>query len=329
MKVLSTLRRTTVLSLVAAAGCCLSPLSALARQPGATAPSPTLKGPEVKDRNVPGVSPDFGISVDGKRRFADRMPPEVFRKALAVLTAPDAPADIRATDAQREAIRTSVEGFEQQVREYRKSHAAEITQLRQAAGEIQAAGKGGAKAAKLNQDEMTGPSDAKQELSAAELKQREEAKAKLRELMEGAPRVETVYTQVWTSLSEPQQKAVDAKLAEYKSEQAKKREDAYVQKRAASKKTPAVDGSPTKPSDVRPSSPAAEMSKLTPELRERLIRFFEQLSPEERAQLMSRLEERLKDRAPAAKGEPGKARKQGKPAPNPDEVKVPAPTQKN
>ena len=34
--------------------------------------APALKGPEVKDRQVPGVSPDFGVPAEGRRRFAER-----------------------------------------------------------------------------------------------------------------------------------------------------------------------------------------------------------------------------------------------------------------
>lgn len=341
-------RHATLLSLVLAAGCCVSAAVGQTQQPTKPAVAPTatpaLKGPDVKDRNVPGVAPDFGMTVEGKRRFADRMPPEIFRKALGVLTAADAPADIRATDEQRETFRTSVEGFEQQVREYRKSHASEIAELRKAAGEIGPAGGKERPNGKGSKDagggggggspnEMSGPGEAMKELTPDEQKQRDEARVKLRTLMEGAPKIEAVYTQVWASLSDPQKKAVETKLDEYKAEQAKNREEAYVRQRAAKKAPQPVDGSTAKPSEVAPERPVVrpnvERSKINPERRERLMRFFEQLSPEEQEQLLNRLEERFKDRVPGEKpGEPGKARRQPKPAPNPDEVKVPSPDEK-
>lgn len=310
--------RATLISLALVAGSCLTSHIACARQADGGKPtSPALKGPAVKDRKVPGVAPEFGTSVDGKRRFADRLSPEVFRKALAVLTADNAPADIGATDEQRVQFKRLVDGFEQQVREYRRKHASEFAELRKAAGELGEKPKG--KNAKNNgaADEMSGPMEPNQ----AEQTQRESAKEKLRQLTEGAPKVESVYTQVWTSLSAPQQKAVDGKLNEFRAEQAKKREDAYVQQKTGKK---VVDGSTSKN-----PMPAGEPGKVSPEMRERLMQFFAQLTPEEQEQLMSRLKERFKDRL--ANNTPSNgtnAKRQGKPAPNPESVNVPTPDDK-
>jgi hypothetical protein len=184
-------------------------------------------------------------------------------------------------------------------------------------------------------DEMTGAGDSMKELTPAEQKKRDEARAQLRELMEGAPKIETVYTQVWTGLTEAQKTAVDAKLNEYKAEQTKKREDQYVRQRTAKKSPQPVDSPDAKPAEPtretpeRPAArPGAGSGRVTPERRERLMRIFEQLSPEEQEQLLSRLSERVKDRVPGnSPVAPGKGRPQNKPAPNPEDVKIPSPNE--
>src|SRR5258705_2286297 len=97
---------------------------------GADQPKPALKGPEVKDREVPGVRDRFAEGEAGKFMQRERMPLPVFVDALKVLTATDAPADIRATPQQEETVRGLVEKFNQERRDYMASHKDEIRKLR-------------------------------------------------------------------------------------------------------------------------------------------------------------------------------------------------------
>ena len=62
-------------------------------QPTKAPVEPTLKGPEVKDRNVPGVDGDFGMGAEKRKYAPERIPPEVFRKAVQSLSDPNAPAE--------------------------------------------------------------------------------------------------------------------------------------------------------------------------------------------------------------------------------------------
>lgn len=309
---------------------------------GQTAGAPVLKGPTVTERNVPGADDKFGMGMGDRR--GERVPPEVFRRAIAVILDENAAAKLRATPEQREEIRKLVDGFEESVRKYRRQHAKEIAELREAAGEI---------ARERNAGEMrTDGAD----LSSEELKKREEAKAKLRELQGAGPKIESVYTKVWTDLSEPQRVAVEKVLDGWRAEQAKRREDAYVRRQTAARDK---DGKVVRPNAEAAKREAAmregggrgandEMMRMAPKeearvgeaerarrqaaikegentensRRDRLVRLFRQMSPEEQEQLLERLEERARTRRrpnAAATGD------KSKPPADVDQVKVPAP----
>jgi len=287
---------------------------------------PVLKGPKVKDRDVPGVAPEFGSTVD--KRFAERLPPEEFRKALSVLTADDAPAEIRATPAQSEMITALVAGFEDEVKAYRREHAKEIAALRKQAGE-QEPRRGRPpedmpmKDDAMGEEGMTASSD--------QDRARDEARAKLRELQAGAPQISKAYTQIWAQLNEPQRKAVDAKLDEFREAQARKREEDYVRRRVGQKKQ--AGGAEETPMRPAPAAGDAEREKsparpgaLSPERRERLIKMLEQLTPEEQDAVLQRLEQRLKEFKRVGNGRRGDEAGAGsKPAPDPSDVDVPSP----
>ncbi len=311
---------------------------------------PALKGPAVKDRDVPGVVGEFG-SAGGQRRQAERLPAEAFRKALSVLTAADAAEAIRASDEQRAEFKTLVEEFESRVKEYRRANGKQIAELRKLGGE-----QVGAKDAKRPKGEQGNAGDTMQSMSEADQKARDEARAKLRELMEGAPKIEDVYTKVWAGLNESQRAAVDAEIATFREQQAKQREEQYVRQRvgkqnepkgadakpgaATDTKKPAGDGDDDmmKPSGVETAKKEGGASKLaerplasrmSPERRERLMRILSQMTPEEQDQLLERLESRIKERV-GGKGSAAaeRAGKNVKPAPKPEEVNVPSSEEK-
>jgi hypothetical protein len=322
-----TRRRSSLLALAAGLG--LSFSGAFAQD---AKPASPLKGPTVTDRNVPGSPEDFGMGAN--RRFGDRVPPEVFRRAIGVLTAEDAPADLRATPEQRAKFKEMVEGFEDSVRSYRKSHAKKIEELRKAAGDLRPGERPGQRRQQPGRDDEM---KAQAELTPEQQKAREEARAKLRELMAGAPKIEDVYTKVWTELSDPQRTAVQAELDKWREEQAKKREDDYVRRQMDKKKPvqraaarpgaeprPGADEMMAPKADARPGATGEERTTENPRIaarRERLMRIFSQLTPEEQEQLLQRLEERLRDR----RGRTSPGAEEQKPAADPDRVKVPKP----
>ena len=286
---------------------------------------PVLKGPSVQDRNVPGAPGDFGMGPGAGGGRAERVPPEVFREALGVLTAPDAPAAIRATSEQRDKIREFVEGFEQAARRFRREHADEIAELRRAAGEV--AGN----ARRRNAEARPAENEAPRMLTPEEQEARERARVKLRELMAAAPKMEDVYTKAWAALSDAQRNAVEAKLDEWREKRAKEREDAYVRRRMnqvaqtpAAPQRPAAQArgegepmmTPAQGDDV-----PAERQRVREARRERLLRVFNRLSAEEQEQLLQRLEGRFAPRRNNATPD----RATPKPPADPERVKVPSP----
>ena len=295
--------------------------------PRAATTPPVLKGPAVNDRNVPGSTPDFGMDPAGNGRRAERVPPEVFRRALGVLTAEDAPAEIRATPEQRARIKEFVEGFEQSVRRFRRENANAIESLREAAGEP------ARNAPRRENDRRSRPNESRMDaLSPEQQKAREDARVRLRELMAAAPKLEDVYTKAWAQLSDARKDAVEERLDEWRAVRAKEREEAYV-KRRTSQRPPSPPPARRARGAARPDSDDPMVTRPTegapPESprtsrdarRERLVRLFNQLSPEEQEQLLQRLEARFNGRRNNAAPD----RAIPKPPPDPERVKVPSP----
>jgi hypothetical protein len=175
----------------------------------------------------------------------------------------------------------------------------------------------------------------------------EAARQRLREIMAGAPKIEDAMTRVWEGLSEAQREAVDAKLNEYREREAKRREEMYVRQRVDSRQP---EGASARPGAGRPSGddmmmqqgegaapgerarPARPEQPVRPnaanaQRRERLMRLFDRLSPEQQEMLLERLEGAARDGAlgPARQRGQRQAPSTDKPAPGMDEVDVPRP----
>ncbi len=258
----------SVVLLVLAAGTVAGMTSA------ALADEPPLKGPSVKERNVPGVDGRFGEgqSESARRAGSDRLPPRAFRDALDTVLSPDAPADIRASDSQREAIEAMISDFEQQSRAYMQQHRDKLQALRAKAGEFNRPKKPGQPAA----DGQSAGGDA--------IAAREE----LRAIMAGAPKIDDLQTKVWAELSPAQQKAVDAKLQVHREKSSLWRLVLFVSLRLG-RKNPS-GGAAARPGALGAGGPA---ERSTPERRERFMRLLARLSPEQQDELMRRIEARL------------------------------------
>lgn len=336
---------------------------------------PVLKGPEVKDRDVPGVAGAFGTGT-GARRMAERIPPDALRGALGVLLGDDVAPELRASQEQETRIRAIGEEFRAAQRAYMAEHRAELIELRR---EANLTGRGAQEI-----DRAIGrarPGDAPRErprqrdaepsmqqeggmtMDDATEERQDAARQRLRLIMEGAPRVEDFYTRIWESLSEPQRKAVDGKLDEWRAAEAKRREEAYVRQRMQDRERAAAEAGPDaarpaqaqreqarreqarrdqampggmseepmRESGQRAARPGAERPNAAQaQRRERLMRLFERLSPEQQENLLERLEGAVREGAlggPAARGrgQRGGQNDGAKPAPSMDGVEVPDP----
>lgn len=301
-------------------------------EPSKGSPAAPLSGPGVKERAVPGTAGRFGEREGGK--FAQReIPHRAFMEALRQAVGPEAPADIRASAQQQEQIRTLDREFAESMRAFIKANPAAGDLLRRdLRGRPERDGKKNPQApdAVTAQDE---PSEA--EMQA--LRERAE------EMRSKAPQAGDVRTKIWAILNEQQQSAVQARLDTLKEEMRARENEQYIKKRVAQKTgqpapkdnaAPAgatassVPDAPSKAKGkAKKGAPPAETTpgaQLEPAFRERLLKFFEQLAPERREEVLRRIEERFQN---LRKGEPkgGKGAALPPPRPSMDDVNVPAP----
>jgi hypothetical protein len=331
---------------------------ALAQPPQPQPQGDPLGGPQVRDRQVPGVNGTFGEPGGEKKRFVNenKLPPRAFRDAMETILSPEAPDNLRVTDEQRTRYRGWMDDFQKSVAAYMKEHQAELAELRKSAGEPGRRpggpkGQGNDNPPPQNppMDDSGKPRDEKDIAAARE---------RLQSIMQGAPKIEDLYTKIWTELTPDQKKAVDSKLDEFRARQAKEREDRYVEQRMKKKgqqNPPGPDGQkpapqgdqppPRRPNAFNPDgaprpnadAPRGEIPPVDPGRRERLMRMFSRLTPDQQDQLLQRLEQRLRNvdggdnNAPQPPQAPrrGRGGPQGpgepRPAPQPDDTMVPPP----
>jgi hypothetical protein len=267
-----------LLLILAAAGLSLSAaLPVHADQPPA---EPALKGPSVEDRKVPGVEGRFGEGGVEKNKLQSeqRIPPRVYRQALESLRNTE-DQSVRLSADQEAKIQAHVEGFEKSMREFQEANRAKLDELRKARGEARDddAGRGA------------------------------DARVAYRELMASAPKMEDTWTKVWAELTPAQQKAVDARLDEFRERASQMRQDQYVNRRmnrqgdqpggrppeGAPPRRPGRGGPEGRPGPEGGRGPEGRgPGGIDPQRRERLLRLFERLSPEQQDELLRRIEER-------------------------------------
>lgn len=318
-------------------------LAAGVRADDPKAGDPGLGGPAVRDRNVPGVQGSFGEGGEAKKRYqATRLPPNVFKDAMATIMGDDAPADVRVTDAQREKFEGWFEEFQDAARAYQKEHKQEIQDLRRAG-------------ASYNKPKRPGEAAPEGAAMTPDDEGATAARERMRQIMEGSPKVEDIYTKVWSELTEPQRKAVDGRIAEFRERQAQEREENYVRQKAGKKAAGAEqaremerdrpgapqgepgrparppEGAPGRRPGNRPGDAPGAGANISPERRERLMRLLSRLTPEQQDQVIARLEERLREAGlDAGPGRGDRRNPEGrrggpKPPPPMDDVNVPPP----
>lgn len=325
------------------------------------APEPPLGGPSVTPRDVPGVQGQFGNSPEGtRRRMAERIPARVLRQALEAAIGEDAPEDVRATEEQWSKIEGIQRDFQQRVREFVREHREELVELRgsippdsPAAEVLRRYGVNvqgdGAAPRRRGRGADSPPMDAMDERPrrGAGEEPPPETRQRLRELFEAMPQPEQAITLVWHELSPAQRAAVDAKLEIYRERMARQREEMYVRQMTGRDRPGAPDAAPTprrRPDDPRtePGTRGGDEMMTPPEgeraapqprrpradaggdRRQRLMRLFESMTPEQQDQLLERLEARLRE-AGAGRGSNRPERGQPKPPPDMKDQPLPRP----
>lgn len=271
---------------------------------------PPLRGPEVRDEQPPGPGAGL-IGGGGDQRIGERIPLRVFLAAVRALDGEGMDELVRLTDEQRRLLREYGDEFQRQRREYMERHAGELRELRAAAGEGQRrrGGEPGGRNTEMGEEEGRREGGGRRAPQGGEpAGDRGAALERLREIERGAPQPEELYKRVWAELRPEQREVVERELDRFRAERAREREEAYVRRRVPESERRDA------PARREPRGEAAGVG----ERRERLLRAFERLSPEEQEQLLMRLEERLRERRPG-----GRPPRGDRPPPRMDEVDVP------
>jgi hypothetical protein len=282
-------------------------------QPG----EPVLRGPKVEEVSVPGESRAFGGSL---ARGSSEIPHRVFLRALDALRGREAPSEVRISAEQERALREAEEAFRRDQAEYFARHREEIRGLAGALGVEAPVNIPTHRLVELLRSRVraeagSGRSGGGTEAGAmADPKEQAHAEAvgRLRELAEGAPKPRDLHVRLWAVLNEAQREHVLSMLRAH-------RDEAMAERRGqlglSGDMGGAMQGAPKPITDINdPRLPEA--------VRERLAG----LSERERARVLERLNERLRQEGRGGGG--GRSGRESKPPPSMDEVLVPLPEEK-
>ncbi len=296
-----------------------------------------LGGPAVKERTTPGAAEPFGSRETGKLAQRD-LPHRAFMEALRSSVGPEGPEGVRLSAEQQGRIRTLDRAYAEEVRTFMQANpeAADLMR-REQRGRAERENKKNPQAP----GEMNPDAAGMQQQDAPSKDEMQALRERAEELRSRAPKPGDVRAKIWTVLSEPQQAAVQAKIDAMREQMRERENELYVKKRVQQKQgEPGAAAAPdakAKPKGKKaagaaepasaPIAPAAapRASELPPAMRERVLRLFERLTPQQREELLRRVEQRLEGAAKAEKG----AGASSTPAPaSMDEVKVPEPEAK-
>ncbi len=319
--------RLTALSVMFAAGLAVAaPPSDPNTPPPHRQPSDApLGGPRVHDRDVPGHTAKFG-EMDDKRMRAARVPIRIFMASVKDLTSEETPAELRLTGAQQE----SIDAIEKEMGEFQRS----MARQRRAenggrAPDAKAPGRPDApdqqRARQRPQRAQDADGMAPEGAPGPQRRQRvgpgvqdgappvadDKRRARAQEMMnfEPPPEIEAMRIRAWEVLTEPQQEFVRERI-----QQRMEEVRARMQER-----TP--DGAPA--AGPGPGAgPEGDQNPRAQRLRERaqqmspqeILALIEKLPPERQARALERFRRYLEQEMGA-----------DKPAPEMDEVEVPAP----
>lgn len=279
------LTRSTAFALLAVAGFAVAHVSA------AEPDDAPLRGPSVTDKVAPGGHTTFAPEAGGDRKRGEReIPHPLFMRALNEALGDNAPEAVRASKELQSKVKAISDEFNQAQRTFAQ-------QNREALAKMRSEGRGAKKEAKNPKDKPE--ADSMQEMTDED---RQAMMERMREIREKAPKAADAHTKIWSLLNEPQQKAVEEKLEAFR-EEARKRENEQYVDRFVKRKAPEGE----KPGDVKKddekqgqkdkapqSDVGPALAPISAEHRERLIKLFERLPPEQREEILRRFEERLR-----------------------------------
>lgn len=260
-----------------------------------------LGGPPVKSNRPKDMEGQFSEGKGDRRgAMADRVPARVYLQAVNKLRGDGAPTDLRLSPVQEEKINAIQEDFRKQAKQAQDKMREERARTPQP---------------KPGEEPMQpAPGDPQRRREGAPDRARQE------ELRRLAPNAEDIQVKVWAVLTEPQQRFVQKEVEIAKAEIDKRRGEEYMQRQIEQQKS-------KQPGAGAPPGPPAQPGPPTPEGRERARRIMEklqQLPPDQREQILKRLEDELDRRAQQNRGGQGDGG-QRKPPPKMDDVKVPPP----
>jgi hypothetical protein len=278
-----------------------------------------LAGPPVKQARPPMFEEGMGAK-EGKDRMGQQgIPAREFARIIDKLKGDEVAPSLRLSAEQAEKVQAIEDDFRRQVRQFEQRMRSEEQKQRSAAkpeGEKPAAGEG------------------------ANAQQRR-PNARLQELRRNGPKPAEAQARVWAVLTEPQQKFVQGEVDKVQKEMDDRRSEEYMQRELQKRRAKDAKEAPQNPgaAPARPgplgerAGPAADSPQR--ERFRRIIAKLQQLPPEEREEVLRKLEADLEKRVPgdAPAGplnRPGRAGQKGrdgedKPAPKIDDVKVPPP----
>ena len=258
-----------------------------------------LSGPTVKQDRPAGLGGQFADGKgDRKGPMVEAVPMRLYVDAIQKLRGEAAPEGLQLTPAQDREIGRIEADFRSTMQEYARRMRAETG--------------GQPKRPKANGQGETEPMapDA------------EKVRARLQEMRRNAPNPTDTQVKIYAILNADQQKFVNDEVAKGQAEIEQRRAEDYMQRLLQKKRG---EAQPAAPDAVRPEAAPGEMRERA----RRIIERLQQLPPQEREQILRRLEEEL-DRRAAAGGDAGRRRPgdggDRKPPPPMDEVKVPSPS---
>ncbi|MCU0688616.1 MAG: hypothetical protein MUE97_02590 [Phycisphaerales bacterium] len=234
----------------------------------ATDPGDALKGPDVPTRTTPDGATSFGEQNQRNREV--NVPLPAFMRMLREATGPEAPENLRASDAQKEqiekistghmdAMRKFMDENREKVEAFAKQHPEAARMLREAGLGGQGPGGRGERGERRQRTDRTGAprgdrgpagegdpmmappegggrpqGDRPQGDRPAPLSDadRQEMMAKLKELRDAAPKAEDAKTAIWAVLTGEQQAAVQTRVDAFKKQALERRDQQYKEREA-------------------------------------------------------------------------------------------------
>lgn len=287
---------------------------------------PVLGGPKVRDAGPPGQTFDGKPGNDPRRYVRGEMPMPVYLNVLRKTLGPEAPEELRVTDAQRAEIEAAARSHGEAMRKFFDEHREEIGDWRPEAGGRKGEGPGpkgerrggprgeggqgpGPGRGGRGRDEMgelpppPPPGDEMNDMPRRGGPAMDEAARQRRqELMAQAPKATEAQAKIWAVLRPEQQEAMKQAMAKWADESAQQRQRGKLEERPGAlaeqgaRKEWMKDG---KRDDRRmerggPGGPRGEILRqfqeklrdLPPEAREEITKKFREGTPEEKRAIL-------------------------------------------